>query len=109
MIILVYIDDCILISKGTNPIKFFVKSLESRPENFVFTDEGTLDSYLGVNVSKLPSHKEFSLSQPFLIDKTIKALNFDSTTTKSGRDNMPASYPLLNIDVDGPAREATLK
>ena len=58
MIILVYVDDCILISKGDQPIKDFVQSLHNGPEKFVFTEEGTLESYLGVSISNLPGGKD---------------------------------------------------
>ena len=108
-IILVYVDDCILISKGDTPIKSFIQSLGSGPENFDFTDEGTLEAYLGVNVTKVPDGTGFSMSQPFLIDRIIKALNFNSTTTKGSRDNVPATYPLLNKDINGPPRKANWK
>lgn len=109
MFILVYVDGCILILKGTNPIKSFVKCLESGLDNFAFTEEKTLDSYLGVNISKLPSNKEFPMSQPFLIARIIKSLNFDSITTKSARDNVTVFYPLPNKDVDGPVRKTKRK
>ena len=109
MIILVYVDDCILLSKEELPMKTFVQSLKDGDENFDFTEEGTLENYLGVNIAKLPGGEGFEMSQPFLIDRIIKAINFDSTTTKSARDNVPAVYPLLNKDVDGPARKAHWK
>ena len=106
MIILVYVDDCILISKDDLPIKKFVDSLHTGPENFVFTEEGTLESYLGVSMTKLPDGKGFSMTQPFLIDRIIKAIKFDLATTKGARDNVPAGYPVLNKDVNGPSRKA---
>ena len=109
MIILVYVDDCILISKDDISIPRFIKSLEEGPENFVFTDEGSLESYLGVSMVKLPDGKGFTMSQPLLIDRIIKAIGFDMATTKSVRDNVPACYPLLNKDIDGPAKKANWK
>ena len=48
LIVLVYVDDCILISKEQSAITAFVQSLHNGPENFVFTKEGTLESYLEV-------------------------------------------------------------
>ena len=54
LIILVYVDDYILISKDGIAIPNFIKSLESGSENFIFTDEGSLSSYLGVSMDKLP-------------------------------------------------------
>ena len=49
------------------------------------------------------------MSQPFLIDRIIKAINFDSTTTMSARDSVLVGFHLLNKDVDGPARETCWK
>ena len=56
--------------------------------------------YLGVSTAKLPDEKGFEMSEPFLIDILIKAVNFDSTTTKSARDNVPVGFPLLNKAMD---------
>ena len=109
LIVLVYVDDCILISKKKSTIKDFVQSLHNVPEDIVFTEEGSLESYLGVCISKLPGGKGFEISKPFLIDRTIKAVGFDLATTKSARDNVPVGYPLLNKDMDGPPRKAKWK
>ena len=73
MIVLTYVDDCILISKETSVIDEFIQSLQNGPENFDFTDEGTMSSYLGVDVSRLPDGNGFTLSQPYLIQRIIEA------------------------------------
>ena len=95
-----------MISKKESTITEFVQSLHNGPENFVFTEEGSLESYLGVCISKLPGGKSFEMSQPFPIDRIIKAIGFDLATTKGARDNVPVGYPLLNKDIDGPPRKA---
>ena len=51
MIVLVYVDDCILISRESSTIKKFIESLASGPEGFIFTDEGTMERYLGVEIT----------------------------------------------------------
>jgi hypothetical protein len=66
MIILVYVDDCVLVSNSSDVIKSFIDSLTNGPEQFVFTDEGSMDKYLGVDIQKLDNN-EFVLRQPFLI------------------------------------------
>ena len=68
-----------------------------------------MNSYLGVDISSFPDKKGFTLSQPFLIDIVIQALNFDTKTTKSATNTTPAGYPLLNKDENGPARKAFWK
>ena len=68
-----------------------------------------MNLYLGVDISSLPDKKGFTLSQPFLIDRVIQALNFDPKTTKSATNNTPAGYPLLNKDENGSTRKASWK
>ena len=53
MVILVYVDDCILITKESSTLDSFIDSLQNGPEKFVFTDEGKMSSYLGVDISRL--------------------------------------------------------
>ena len=109
MIILVYVDDCILIFRESLEIEKFIQSLTDGPEKFDFTDEGTMSSYLGVDITRHTNKKGFTLSQPFLIERIIQTINFDPATTKGARGNTPATYPLLNKDENGPTRKATLK
>ena len=80
MVILVYVDDCILIGKSGDIIKDFVDSLTYGPEKFEFTDEGTMDKYLGVDIQKL-DNGEFVLRQPFLIQRVLAALGIDPAET----------------------------
>ena len=108
MIILTFVDDCILISKDKSVIQEFILSLSNGPENFDFTDEGTLSQYLGVDIARLPDGG-FCLSQPFLIERIINLLQFDPKMTKGVRGNTPASYPLLSKDKDGLPRKCPWK
>ena len=48
MIILTYVDDCILISNKKETLDQFIRSLANCIEKFEFTDEGAIDKYLGV-------------------------------------------------------------
>jgi hypothetical protein len=109
MIVLTYVDDCILIAKDSAIIDEFISSLEDGSENFIFTDEGSMSSYIGVDVSALPDGKGFVLSQPYLIQRVIEAIGFDLTTTKGARGNTPVAYPFLSKDENGPDRKATWK
>ena len=109
MVVLVYVDDCILITKESSAMDTFIDSLKNGPEKFVFTDEGKMSSYLGVDISRLPDNDGFKLSQPFLIERIIQAVNFDMSATKGARDNVPAGYPLLSKDENGPPRKAPWK
>ena len=68
-----------------------------------------MNSYLGVDISSFPDKKGFTLSQPFLIDRVILALNFDPKTTKSATNNAPSGYPLLKKDENSPGRKVSQK
>ena len=68
MIILTYVDDCILISNKKETLYQFIHSLANGIEKFEFTDEVTIDKYLGVETEQLKG-KEFILRQPFLMQK----------------------------------------
>jgi len=46
--VLVYVDNCIVISKESGFVDKFVHSLKHGSENFEFTKEGSLENYLGV-------------------------------------------------------------
>ena len=47
-VVLVYVDDMIALSKDKSVLEVLVKNLKSK--NFILTDEGSLDKYLGVDV-----------------------------------------------------------
>ena len=70
MIVLTYVDDCISISNKREMLNQFTDSLKNGIEKFEFTDEGSLDKYLGVEIEKLNGN-EFVLRQPHLIQRTL--------------------------------------
>lgn len=103
LIILVYVDDCNLISNQSSTLKGFVESLKDGPENFIFTDKGKLDKYLGVDIKKTEDGKGFSLTQPFLIERILQAAEIDTRMTNSR--TMPVVGPLLSKDPEGAPRK----
>jgi hypothetical protein len=68
MIIIIYVDDCIIVSSSMKDIKSFVKSMKDSPKEYVFTDEGDIHKFLGIEIKEITRNK-FKLSQPFLINK----------------------------------------
>ena len=74
MIILTYLDDCILISNKKETLDRFIHSLANGIKNFEFTDEVAIDKYLGVEMDQLRG-KEFILRQTFLIRRILAAIN----------------------------------
>ena len=53
MVILCYVDDCILISEKKQMLDGFVNILKNGIEKFEFIDEGLIDKSLGVETDKL--------------------------------------------------------
>ena len=53
MIILTYVDDCILIANKKETLDQFIHSLANGIEKFEFADEGAIDKYMGVEIEVL--------------------------------------------------------
>jgi hypothetical protein len=100
IIVLVYVDDCIIIGKSQSDIKSFVDSLRSGNENFDFTEEGSLEQYLGVDTNRTETNF-FEMRQPFLIDKILKIISNDASNPRK----VPALKDPLNKDDQGPERK----
>ena len=77
IIVLVYVDYCIILSRDKNPIASFIDTLTHGPERFEFTDEGSMEKYLGVDIERLPDNSGFSMTQPYLIERILEAENID--------------------------------
>jgi len=103
ILVLVYVDDCIILSRDRTSIELFIDSLKHGPERFDFTDEGSMDKYLGVDINRLPDKSGFTMSQPYLIERILEAANIDSRMTNSRP--VPVVGPLLSRDEDGPDRK----
>ncbi len=100
LIVLIYINNCILISNKLSVLKEFIKSLSDGPEQFIFTDEGKLGKYLQVEITKLSDGKGFLLTQPFLIECILEAAEID--TRMMNLRPTPVIGPLLSKDTNGP-------
>ena len=103
VIVLVYVDDCIIIAPDKLSIDRFINSLTHGPEKFAFTDEGSIDKYLGVNIERLTDNGGFAMSQPHLIQRILEAAQIDLRMTNSRPT--PVVGPLLSRDEEGPARK----
>ena len=109
-IILIYVDNCIVISREDGYIDSFIKSLQNGPKNFESTEEGSLESYLGVKFIALESYlgvnfidydkgDQFKMTQPFLISCIIDSLGFKQRMTNA--QPLPVVKSLLHRDLDG--------
>jgi hypothetical protein len=73
-------------------------SLHNGNENFALQDEGSIDKYLGVEISQVDS-SSFQLTQPFLIERITQLLGIDNG--KTNKKLTPVGKPFLNKDLDG--------
>ncbi len=110
MMILVYVDNCIIIEKDMDDIDQFVLSMQNGPENFVLTDEGSIDKFLGIKIKCL-GPKEFEVSQPFLIDHIMSFLVTKPQEYKihcSNKFTLTVAQ-VLNKDLHGKPRKKSWK
>ena len=87
LIVLTYVDDCVIVGNSMREIDEFVTSLKEGPEGFILTDEGDIDKFLGIDIRHIDEHK-FEITQPFLIDRIVKLLGLDQNefdTSANGR------------------------
>jgi hypothetical protein len=73
MMIITYVDDCIIISDSIKDVNTFVKSMKDGPEGYVLTDEGNINKFLGIEIKEITKNKSES-SQSFLIKQIVNLL-----------------------------------
>ena len=95
-IIITYVDDCLIFYKNDEIFKELIKSLE---DEFKLTDEGDLETFLGV-LFKKQGHNKLELTQPHLIQRIIDALNLQDD---SKMHDTPANVT-LHRDENGKKR-----
>jgi hypothetical protein len=77
----VYVDDCLFFSPNSSTIDSVIANLS---KTFKIKDEGDVSAFLGIQISKDPSTKTISLTQPGLIEQIIKDVGI--TLTSNGKD-----------------------
>ena len=99
-IILMYVDDCIILSRKDSTADAIIRSLKQGNENFDFTNDGDLERYLGMNFTRKGG--KIIITQPNLINRIIDAVGFDASVNPKP---VPAVKPLFHRDTDGPGRK----
>ncbi len=97
MILLSYVNDCIIFSPLMASIDWLVWSMHDGPENFKLTDEGDVNNFLGIEITKIGS-LSFELSQPFSINCLLQFLGLcnNSFVTKANLLLTPVAKGLLH-------------
>ena len=94
-VFMVYTDDGIFCGPNEEEIATCMSDLGKR---FDITDEGDIDEYLGVKVTRAPDGS-ITLTQPHLIDSIIADLGFKENT--KGKDTPAPSTASIDRDRDG--------
>ena len=104
LILICYVDDCLIFCHDENKINAFVNELHSK---FFLTDEGDVATYLAIDVKKRQreggsaTEMEYSLTQPHLTKRIIEFL----ALSDSKLHTTPAEEKvLLHKDEEGPIR-----
>ena len=100
-IILVYVDDCIVISKDKKVIDRFVKLMKNGKEGFVLTDDGDLTRFLGVEI-EYKTDGSIHMTQPHLIQRILELCGIKASEVN--KHDTPASKSLLHRDLSGHSR-----
>jgi hypothetical protein len=73
MVLLTYINDCIIISPSQESINHLITLMQNGQENFKLTNEGNVNKFLGTETTKLDKNM-FKLLQLFLINQILSFL-----------------------------------
>ena len=95
IIVLCYVDDCLLFAQEQKDIDELIASLK---QDFNCTDEGEADRYLRVKIKS--EDGKMTLKQPQLIKRIIELLRLTDANPKG----TPVVKPLLNKNADGKER-----
>ena len=108
MIIMTYVDDCIIIGPSMENINRFVDSMKNGNENFVLTNDGGINKFLRVEITQL-DNKRFKISQPYLTDRIISFLKIDANdhNVETNVKSTPVGKPLLHKYLLGKPRKET--
>jgi len=98
IILIVYVNDCLLFAKSDAFLDSFVTSLQSE---FNLTCDGDVGAFLGLQLTRT-STGSLELNQPGLIGKIAKECGLDE---ESKRHNTPVVTKILSKDSSGPQRE----
>ena len=99
VILLVYIDDCIVFGPTAQAIDQLVTDLRSCPQKFTVDDQGDVGDFLGIQI-KRQEDGSVHLSQPHLIDSILNDLHLQPDSKH--KTTLAVTSSLLHKDTDGP-------
>ena len=84
---LVYINDCILMSSSDKAINKAITSLKASKQNFTIEDEASVGVFLGVKI-RHNSDGTITLTQPQLINSILQDLSLQDNTKAKVSQNV---------------------
>lgn len=113
VILLMYVDDCIILSKSQDAVNAVVDSLKSGADiddpnkllrnKYVLTNEGGITNYLGVEFVRMPDGS-FEMKQKKLIERIIESVGLSIDDLIAAKPD-PAIKPILCKDLNGLPRK----
>jgi hypothetical protein len=102
MIVLTYVNDCIIIGTSMKSIDAFICSMQHGKENFILTDEGNINKFLGIEIVQHDPNT-FELVQPFLINQILHFLGLCHNEFKTDANycSIPVAHGLLHCNLAG--------
>jgi hypothetical protein len=95
-----YVDDCLIFAKEDSVIDSLIKKLS---QDFLLQDEGYVNTFLGVQISKDSTTKTKTFTQPHLIQQILSDVGVSSDS--NGKET-PVDT-ILHNDPDGPEQMET--
>jgi hypothetical protein len=110
MMILVYVDNCIIVGKDMGNIDQFVLSMQNGPKKIILTNGESIHKFLGIEIKCL-GPQEFEISQPFFVDQIVTFLGLKSEEYKIQCNDKftPAAMQVLNKDLNLKPRKKSWK
>ena len=113
-ILVIYVDDCLVMSENSKIVDEIVESLQTginpndstqRYKNkYSLTNDGNIKNYLGVEVVKNKNDGSLELKQKYLIERILKAVDLDKENIIASKPT-PVMKPLLHKDLNGLPRK----
>ena len=97
LILVIYVDDCILMSPDSKVIDEFIADMK---RDYTLEDEGDINAYLGINVTR-PTKDTIQLNQPALTRRIV-----DSLKLTDQRQHQTPADRILTSDKNGIERKS---
>jgi hypothetical protein len=89
-ILVVYTDDCIIFAKEDSTIDALIANLS---KTYLLEDQGSVQDYLGIRISKDPVTKYIHMTQTGLIESVLQDLNLLNDSKMKDTPSLGILYP----------------